>query len=138
MSVVFADAGYWIALFNPRDGLHTQAMVKAQVVQAELIVTSQMVLAEFLNHYGSMGTQFRQRAVEVVNRLQHDSEVEVVPQTSEQFEQALGLYAQRQDKAWGLIDCASFLIMRERGIIYALAYDEHFRQAGFVPLLRDR
>ncbi len=59
MSVVFADAGYWIALFNPRDGLHTQAIVKAQAVQAELIVTSQMVLAEFLNHYGSMGTQFR-------------------------------------------------------------------------------
>jgi predicted nucleic acid-binding protein len=44
---------------------------------------------------------------------------------------------QRKDKAWGLVDCASFLSMQERGISQALAYDEHFKQAGFVALLRD-
>jgi predicted nucleic acid-binding protein len=44
---------------------------------------------------------------------------------------------QRKDKAWGLEDCASCLIMQERGISQALAYDEHFKQAGFVALLRD-
>lgn len=96
-----------------------------------------MVLAEFLNHYASMGWQFRQCAVEVVGSLQQDSEVEIVPQTSEQFSRALVLYAQRKDKKWGLVDCASFLIMQEQGTSQALAYDEHFRQAGFIPLLRD-
>ncbi len=43
MNGVFADAGYWIALFNPRDQLHDKAVVAAQVTQARLIVTSQMV-----------------------------------------------------------------------------------------------
>lgn len=137
MTVVFADAGYWIALFNPRDALHTKALLVSEAIQTQSIVTSQMVLAEFLNHYASMGSRFRQRAVEVVERLQEDSDVEIVPQTNEQFAKALLLYAQRQDKEWGFIDCASFLIMQEQGISGALAYDEHFRQAGFTPLLRD-
>ncbi|MGV0024152.1 type II toxin-antitoxin system VapC family toxin [Phormidesmis priestleyi] len=137
MTVVFADAGYWIALFNPRDALHTKAMTASQAVQAQPIVTSQMVLTEFLNHYASMGSKFRQRAVEVVERLQQDPDVEIVPQTNEQFVKTLLLYAQRQDKEWGFTDCASFLIMQEREILQALAYDEHFRQAGFIPLLRE-
>ena len=137
MNTVFADAGYWIALFNPRDQLHDKAVVAAQVTQERPIVTSQMMLTEFLNHYASFGEPFRQRAVQVVRSLQDDAGVEIVSQTAEQFAAALTLYAQRQDKAWGLTDCASFLIMQERGITEALAHDEHFPQAGFLPLLRD-
>lgn len=137
MTIVFADAGYWIALFNPRDALHNKALVASMATQAQLIVTSQMVLAGFLNHYASMGSQFRQRAVEVVENLQAASEVCIVPQTNEQFTNALSFYAQRQDKEWGFVDCTSFLIMQQQGILQALAYDEHFRQAGFIALLRD-
>lgn len=133
MNAIFADAGYWIALFNPRDQLHDKAVVTAQVTQERPIVTSQMVLTEFLNHYASFGELFRQRAVHVVRSLQDDAGVEIVSQTAEQFEAALTLYAQRQDKAWGLTDCTSFIIMQERGITEALAYDEHFSQAGFHP-----
>jgi predicted nucleic acid-binding protein len=40
------------------------------------------------------------------------------------------------DKEWSLTDCASFEIMRERGLTEALAHDQHFVQAGFVALLR--
>ncbi len=50
MSTFFADTGYWIALFNPRDALHTKAIFMSKTTQAQLIVTSQMVLTEFLNH----------------------------------------------------------------------------------------
>jgi predicted nucleic acid-binding protein len=136
MNAVFADAGYWIALFNPRDQLHTKAVIVSQVIQGRLLVTSQMVLTEFLNHYAALGQQFLERAIQVARQLENHADVEVVPQTAAQFEAALALYAQRPDKAWGLTDCASFLIMQARGITEALAYDEHFQQAGFVPLLR--
>ena len=138
MNAVFADAGYWIALFNPRDRLHDVATAVSQAIQDRSIVTSQLVLMEFLNYYASLGRIFRQRAVEVARSLQQYPNVEVVPLSVEQFEAALTMYAQRQDKTWGLIDCASFLIMQERRITEALAYDEHFRQAGFIPLLRER
>jgi uncharacterized protein len=69
MNAVFADAGYWIALFNLRDQLHGKAVVAAQATQERPIVTSQMVLTEFLNHYASVGEPFRQRAVQVVRSL---------------------------------------------------------------------
>ena len=138
MNVVFADAGYWIALFNPRDQLHAKAITVSTTLQGRPIVTSQMVLTEFLNHYAALGPPFRQRAVQVVRSLQDDADVEVVPQTDAQFTAALTLYAQRPDKEWGVTDCASFLIMQEQGITEALAHDDHFHQAGFIPLLRDR
>ena len=37
----------------------------------------------------------------------------------------------------GLTDCISFVVMEERGITDALAYDQHFVQAGFRALLRE-
>ena len=138
MNGVFADTGYWIALFNPRDQLHAKAVTASQVLQGRQIVTSQMVLTEFLNHYAALGQPFRQRAVQVVRSFQSNVDVEIVPQTDGQFAAALTLYAQRPDKEWGITDCASLLIMQERGIVEALAHDDHFQQAGFIPLLRDR
>ena len=70
MNTVFADAGYWIALFNPRDQLHAKAISVSTTLQGRSIVTSQMVLTEFLNHYAALGQPFRQRAVQVVRSLQ--------------------------------------------------------------------
>jgi uncharacterized protein len=136
MNAIFADTGYWIALFNPRDDLHAKALTVARVTQGHLIVTSQLILTEFLNYYASLGQSFRQQAVQVVRSLQQATEVEIVPQTDDQFQAALTLYSQRPDKEWSLVDCASFLIMQERNLREALAHDEHFQQAGFVPLLR--
>lgn len=59
MNGVFADTGYWIAWFNPRDQLHAKAVTASQVLQGRQIVTSQMVLTEFLNHYAALGQPFR-------------------------------------------------------------------------------
>ncbi|EKE25438.1 MAG: hypothetical protein ACD_5C00161G0004, partial [uncultured bacterium] len=47
-----------------------------------------------------------------------------------------GLYKRMADKDWSLTDCASFEIMKARGITEALAHDHHFEQAGFTALLR--
>ena len=33
MNAVFADAGYWIALFNPRDRLHDIATAVSQTIR---------------------------------------------------------------------------------------------------------
>lgn len=53
------------------------------------------------------------------------------------YTRAFQLYRQRLDKEWGLIDCVSFIVMQDRGIIAALTTDEHFQQAGFRALLRE-
>lgn len=49
MRRVFADAGYWIALLNARDGLHAKALEVSATLGRSRIVTSEMVLTEVLN-----------------------------------------------------------------------------------------
>jgi predicted nucleic acid-binding protein len=51
------------------------------------------------------------------------------------MERALQLYAERADKTWGLVDCASFVVMTEQGMTEAFTTDRHFEQAGFRCLL---
>ena len=52
-----------LPLFNPRDQLHAKAISVSTTLQGWSIVTSQMVLTEFLNDYAALGQPFRQRAV---------------------------------------------------------------------------
>jgi hypothetical protein len=54
---------------------------------------------------------------------------------NELYRKGWQLYRERLDKDWGVIDCISFAIMQERGIVETLTGDRHFQQAGFVALL---
>jgi predicted nucleic acid-binding protein len=46
------------------------------------------------------------------------------------------LFATRSDKNWSLVDCISFVVMKQKHLKEALSADHHFVQAGFVALLR--
>ncbi len=137
MGVAFADAGYWIALLNPRDRLHDAALAIAASPDFDHIVTTHMVLTETLNLVGSIGPDHRQRAADLATALAESTDVDIVPQTPSQFDAALELYRARADQSWSLTDCASFLVMQERGITVALTHDRDFEQAGFTALMRD-
>lgn len=137
MRTVFADTGYWIALLNPRDALHTKAITLSTALRPLRLITSEMVLIELLNDFAARGTYLRRAAVALSNQLYKDPNTTVVSQTSIQFEDVLSFYAQREDKAWSYTDCSSFWIMQQAGITEALAYDKHFEQAGKRALLRD-
>ncbi len=136
MTVVFADSGYWIALLHAGDHLHQRARALAARLGSVTIVTTHMVLAEVLDHFASWGGRRRARAVQLVRDLENNPTVEIVPQSDAQFRAAVERYAARPDQRWSLTDCASFLLMEERGIGEALAYDRDFEQAGFAALLR--
>jgi uncharacterized protein len=134
MKRVFADTSYWIALLNPRDELHHTAMAASH--EYSELVTTEMVLVEFLNAFGDRGPRLRAAAAKAVKALRASAHISVTTQTSEQFERALSRYEDRPDKNWSLTDCASFLVMEAEGIGGALTHDQHFVQAGFRALLR--
>ena len=100
------------------------------------IVTTQMVLTEAFNAMAGTGEGGRHHVTQLLEDIENDPDVEVVPQTDAQFRAAVERYAARSDQSWSLTDCASFLAMEQRGITEALAYDRDFEQAGFVALLR--
>ena len=137
MKGVFADTAYWIAISNPHDFLHDRARQIFRALPSQRLVTSEMVLTEFLNDFGQRGQFLRRLAARLVARATADRNVTVVGQTRRQFRDALALYSERSDKSWSLTYCASFRIMAQYGISEALTYDRHFVLAGFKALLRD-
>lgn len=136
MRRVFADTGYWIALFDPHDTLNRKAVECSKILTNVTIHPSEMVLAEFLNHFAKRGQFLKRAAVHFIQVVQKNPVMRITPQTSALYQQAFLLYAQRADQAWSLTDCASFCIMRQLGITEALAYDKHFEEAGFIALMR--
>ena len=134
MKVVFADTGYWAAVLNPRDTLHDRTRRVSASLGKVRILTTEMVLDELLATLSA--APLRPFAIKGVDAIRSDPNVEVVPQTSLQFDAAFNRYRAMTDKEWSLTDCASFNLMAERGLAEALAHDRHFEQAGFVALLR--
>ena len=136
MREVFADTAYWIALINPHDNLHARATSVSSELSGSRLVTSEMVLTEVLNALADYGPQVRAIAVATVESICATASVEVVAQTRDLFREAFILYSSRADKEWSLTDCASLVIMEQRGITEALTSDHHFEQGGYRALLR--
>ena len=136
MTAVFADTGYWFAIITPDDELHEQAMSVRTSLGNREIVTTHLVLNEVLNPRSGTTRQQREATIRLVDRIKHNPQITVVPQTPEQFEAALQRLHRRLDKEWSITDCASFLVMEHHGIREALTNDHHFVQAGFAALLR--
>jgi len=134
---VFLDTAYAIALSVESDEHHERAEELADQLEAEAtqLVTTRAVLLEIGNALSKK--RYRKAALELLDALEQDPLVEIVPLSEELYKQALELFRSRPDKEWGLVDCASFVVMQERGLTEALTTDEHFKQAGFRPLLRD-
>ena len=134
MKTVFADTGYWIALLNPKDDWHGRAIETSRALGKCRLVTTEMVLDELLAALSKVPV--RGLVISGTDAIRRNPNTEVMPQTSIQFSEAFDLYRSMPDKEWSLTDCASFVLMRQRGISEALAHDHHFEQAGFTALLR--
>ena len=132
---VFLDTAYINALINTRDQWHEAAARWERQLAADRrqLITTEFVLVEIAD--GLAAVRFRAQAAQVLAALRTSALVETVPASSELFTAGLKLYQSRPDKDWGLTDCASFVVMNERGLSDALTTDDHFRQAGFRALL---
>jgi len=131
--MIFADTGYFIAQIQTRDELHERAVRWSQHAN-EPLLTTEYVLVEVADALSAPLN--RARLHTFLAFLRRSSKCAIIPASPQLFEAGLQLHAARPDKEWSLTDCISFVVMRERGVSRALAYDHHFEQAGFEPLLR--
>jgi len=107
----------------------------ADLYDGRELVTTEAVLLEIGN---GLARKFKAEAIEIIENFIAADEVRIVPLDAELFEKSLTLYKSHQDKAWGLVDCSSFIVMRELGIVDVLTVDHDFKQAGFNTLMRRR
>jgi len=126
---IFVDSGYILALVNENDQHHAEAVTLSERFDGQPIVVTDAVLLEIGNALSRMD---RNAAVQIIEDLRESPGVTVVNLTPELFESAFELYRRHNDKQWGLVDCVSFVVMRNLGLTTALAFDQHFVQAGFV------
>ena len=123
---VFLDTAYAIALSSPKDEYHDEAVELAEQLESSGIklITTRPVALEIGNALARQ--RYREASVALLQSLENDPNVEIVPLTEELYARGFELYQNRSDKEWGITDCISFVIMRERGLNEALTTDEHF------------
>lgn len=130
----FVDTSFVIGLTNQRDQYNQKALELARSFDRQPLLTTDAVLLEIGN---ALANRFREQAVQTIEEFLAADEVEIVRLDRSLFDQALDLYKTHRDKSWGLIDCVSFVVMKERGVDEALTCDKHFIQAGFRALMLD-
>ena len=136
-SEVFLDTSYTIALASPRDQHHARAAALADQMESQStrMITTRGVCLEIGSALSRQS--FRDSAIALLESLESDPRVEIVPLSEQIYARAFRLFRDRLDKEWGLTDCVSFVAMQQLGLTAALTSDDHFRQAGFRALLLD-
>lgn len=132
---VFLDTAYAIALASQNDKHHEQAIVLAEKLEHEstILVTTRAVQLEIGNALSKQ--RYRQAGIQLLKSLDNDPTVNIVELSEKLYHDAFQLYRNRKDKEWGLVDCISFITMKQQNISEALTTDDHFNQAGFSVLL---
>lgn len=138
MNEVFADTSGWANAFVKTEPYYTKAstLVKQWQQYNRHVVTTNYVLSELIPLLTVRLRVPRERGLRYIETLRSVDWIEIVHIDEVLDQEAWKLLAERLDKQWSLVDAASFVVMRERGISEALTTDRHFEQDGFVRLLK--
>jgi predicted nucleic acid-binding protein len=130
---VFVDTSFVVALVNEKDQHHARASELADLFDEYPLITTDAVLLEIGN---ALARNFREQSSEIIEDFLTSDEVVVVHLDERLFERAFEMYRTHKDKDWGMTDCLSFVVMREREVADALTSNGDFSQAGFKALMR--
>jgi uncharacterized protein len=134
-SSVFLDTNGWLTLLNSDESRHVEAdgVWRELIGRGSRVVLTDWIIAETGN--GSARSREKRKYLEAVQATINHPRVELIVVDEQLLRRSLELFAQHHDRFWGLVDCASFIVMRDRGITEAFTSDRHFEQAGFTCLL---
>lgn len=129
--LVFIDSGAWIALASTRDPLHDRARAAwEQLLGAGAkLHTSVAVVQEtftFLDRNAA-----RQAALAWKDSLKTAPRLKTLPATAADLERAWSYFERTDLHKLSVVDAVSFVLMTERRIRVAFAFDSHFAAAGF-------
>ena len=129
--MIFLDTSAIYALADRADQNHRRAthLLQATLLSGERLFTHNYVLVE------SMALLQHRLGLESALKLADDAQAfELAWITREIHDQAVASLRATNRRQVSLVDAVSFIIMRERGIEVAFAFDPHFVDQGFRPL----
>jgi uncharacterized protein len=134
----FIDTSGFFALLVRIDEAHPQALAwfEQSSQRRTRLVTSYDVVSETVTLLKTRGqVQMVARFFEMVRTTRS---IEIHWPSKESCARIEKLFLRHHDKGYSFPDSTSFMLMHEQGIRQALTTDHHFRQAGFVPLLKSQ
>jgi len=135
MQRVFVDTSAFIALLDPGDDSHAQAVRIEQSLanQAAHLVTTNFVLDE--TYTGLRGKIQHSAILRFRDSVRQSRQLNVMRITETLEDQAWEIFARYHEKDFSFTDCTSFAVMQQLGITTAFAFDGHFEQFGFTRVL---
>jgi predicted nucleic acid-binding protein len=135
---VFIDTAGWASFFLESETCHDLAETLLRGVRSyeRPAITTNYVLAKLSALLISPPRVSHSRRLEFIERAMRAPWIEVVHIESELDSRSWDFLARHRDKDFSLVDCSSFLVMKEMAISAAITTDRHFEQAGFQCLLR--
>jgi uncharacterized protein len=132
---LFVDSGGFYALISPGTEAHELAveLMQAAAQQRRRAVTTDYIIDETATLLRARGLT---NLLAEFFRLTEGSQAMSIEWTSPgRFAAARKFMLKHLDQEFSFTDCVSFVVMKELRLKAALATDNHFRIAGFDPLL---
>ncbi len=133
---VFVDASAWISIVYRKDKYHQEAKaIYQRLLDSDvLLMVTNWVAYEALSFLKSrVGYAPALSLYEVLTDKELVWWEDVTPDIEGK---AVEIFWRYEDKTWGIVDCASLIVMEIMGCQYAFGFDHHFVEAaeqyGFV------
>jgi uncharacterized protein len=126
---VYADTSALFAAIARNDRHHEEARASLSACLEEdraVVTTSYVVLETLALLQARVGMDAAHAFERAVRPL-----LEVIWVDEDLHERAFRRLELRASRRVSLVDCAGFVVMEERGIDHALAFDQHFAEEGF-------
>jgi predicted nucleic acid-binding protein len=133
---VFMHSVGFLALWDAGDEHHTAAvrLQKRLAQQRRRFLTTDYIVDETVTLL--LVRHSHAAAVDFLETIERSEALRLEWIGPERFQAAGAFFRKHSDKEWSFTDCVSFAAMREFHVREAFTTDHHFKQAGFVPLLK--
>lgn len=130
--MVFFDTSAVVALFLEKDRNHKEAksLIQKVIQERRILLMTDYIFDESITTM--LARAGHRDAVKAGRFLLESSIVKIIYLDTELKLRAWEYFKRQKDKNYSFTDCTSFVLMKDTGIRHYIAFDDHFRQAGFV------
>lgn len=134
---VFTDTGFWIALFDRYDRMHSIAKNGlVRLLQQYRVFLSDFIIFETIT-YLNCSLKRHDLAIRFLEKIRASSLTSLIVDEGIKAE-ALTWFEKYSDKQLSMTDCTSFVLMTRNGIDKYAGFDDHFNQMKFVNALPEK